>query len=633
MSRRVWRWVVLGAAAAELVLGGLPAGASAAGTLNVPGDFATIQAAIDAAAPGDTVLVAPGTYPERIDFKGKSITVTSSGGASATVIDGGAQGRVVNFANGEGRGSVLRGFTIQNGRLTQGDSGAGIQILSASPTVADNVITGNSACADGGGIYDSFGSPLIQGNVITNNGASDQGCSGGAGGGIFVGGAAAAQVIGNTITGNHGTWGGALVLFAAGSPTIADNVMSGNSSTSEGGAIWSVNQSDAVIVQNLIVGNRSGSTGGGISFSPPSGTLGPELVNNTIAGNSGTQGSAVWAGGFFATSRLFNNVMVGGAGEGAVYCDHTFSTATPVFDHNDAFATTEGGGFDANCGTVAGTSGNISADPRFAGSGDFHLQAGSPAIDAGNSSAPDLPATDLNGHPRVTGAAIDMGVYEAAAAPPPPPVATFSPASVDFGTVKGSPLVTFAPVTLTNTGGSPLAVASSQVLTQGGDIFSLVTDGCSGTTVAPGASCVIQVGFLPGAPGTWTGSLQVTDALGTQTVPLKGTVVTGHAAPKPGALDFGSVRVGRVSRAMTVTVTNDGNADLHIGALSLHDPNPGDFAIRRTTCTNATLQVGGTCTVDLVFRPTAKGARSAVLFIASDDPSSPTGVSLAGTGV
>src|ERR1700749_2538142 len=49
----------------------------------------TIQSGIDAAANGDTVLVAPGTYNEHIDFKGKLITVTSSGGASVTTIDGG----------------------------------------------------------------------------------------------------------------------------------------------------------------------------------------------------------------------------------------------------------------------------------------------------------------------------------------------------------------------------------------------------------------------------------------------------------------------------------------------------------------------------------------------------------------
>jgi len=77
------------------------------GTLNVPGDYATIQGAIDAAVNGDTVLVAPGTYVENIDFLVKAITVKSSSGAEATVIDGGNPpdpdfGSVVTFSNGEG---------------------------------------------------------------------------------------------------------------------------------------------------------------------------------------------------------------------------------------------------------------------------------------------------------------------------------------------------------------------------------------------------------------------------------------------------------------------------------------------------------------------------------------------------
>jgi hypothetical protein len=69
--------------------------------IRVPTDRATIQQAIEAAANGDTVLVAPGIYRERIGFRGKTITVTSTGGAAATVIDGGGAGSVVTFVSGD----------------------------------------------------------------------------------------------------------------------------------------------------------------------------------------------------------------------------------------------------------------------------------------------------------------------------------------------------------------------------------------------------------------------------------------------------------------------------------------------------------------------------------------------------
>jgi len=71
----------------------------ASNTINVPKDYPTIQQAIDAAVDYDTVLVAPGTYVENIDFKGKALLLTSSNGSSDTVIDGNKLDSVVKFIN------------------------------------------------------------------------------------------------------------------------------------------------------------------------------------------------------------------------------------------------------------------------------------------------------------------------------------------------------------------------------------------------------------------------------------------------------------------------------------------------------------------------------------------------------
>jgi len=92
-------------------------------TIHVPAGQPTIQAGIDTAVDGDTVLVAPGTYVENIDFMGKAITVESAQGAEATVIDGGDPVNpdvksVVVFNKSESQDSVLEGFTVTNGAGT-----------------------------------------------------------------------------------------------------------------------------------------------------------------------------------------------------------------------------------------------------------------------------------------------------------------------------------------------------------------------------------------------------------------------------------------------------------------------------------------------------------------------------------
>jgi hypothetical protein len=334
--------------------------------------------------------------------------VTSSAGAGQTILDGGAKAPVVLFHSSEGPGSVLNGFTIQNGStVSSAFDGAGISISSASPTITNNIIQSNSGCA-GGGMAVEFSSALIRGNTITGN--NDFACSGGGGAGIWVGGSGSAQIIENVITKNVATnagSGGGVALFAAGTPTLRNNIIAGNitggvSPVTQGGGVWIVNQPDALITQNLIY-NNTAQQGAGIYFLVPSGDTGPTLVNNTIVGGSnGSQGAALYASGFDNQVRLFNNLLIGSSAQNAVFCDGLYQTEPPIFVNNDAFAAS-GTGFQGTCAGSSGQNGNISADPLFENlvAGDFHLQNSSPAIDEGNNAATNLPNTDFAGNPRI----------------------------------------------------------------------------------------------------------------------------------------------------------------------------------------------------------------------------------------
>ncbi len=144
--------------------------AAAAETWHVPGDCPSIQAAIDAAAAGDEVLVGLGRWQEQIDFLGKAILVRSASGAEETVIDGGQfRGSVVTFHSGESRSAELRGFTIKGGRAILG---GGICIVRASPTIRLCLIEFNSA-DKGGGIFVDRGEPSIESCVFSFNTAGN----------------------------------------------------------------------------------------------------------------------------------------------------------------------------------------------------------------------------------------------------------------------------------------------------------------------------------------------------------------------------------------------------------------------------------------------------------------------------
>lgn len=380
-----------------------------AATIQVPQQQPTIQAGINAANPGDTVLVAAGTYTENITFNGKAITVVSASGPKTTIIDGGKLNSVVTFNSGETTASVIRGFTIRNGNATTGvGEGGGIAVENSSATITGNIIVNNVAC-EGDGIGVGFGSPIIQGNIIRKN--SDSACGGIGGAGIGIRGASSAQVLNNTITNNStGSYGGGIALWSGNAVLIKNNRILNNVAASNGGGISMFNDvSSVVVVQNLIHGNRS-ATGNGVYWSNPP----LVLVNNTITDSPQALGGAtVWGDGFCCSVTIVNNIFVATGGATNAFSCGNADIPTNSFTFNDAYST-NGSAFGGICTSQTGTNGNISADPLFvnAAKGNYQLQSGSPAINAGNNSAPDLPNNDLAGKPRIVGGTVDMGAYE-----------------------------------------------------------------------------------------------------------------------------------------------------------------------------------------------------------------------------
>ncbi len=369
-------------------------------TLNVPSAaYPTIQAAINAAANGDTVAVGPGLYIEPVSFIGKGITVRGTQGPEVTVIQAPTPDfNVVSFVSGEPSTALLEGFTLRRGNF-------GVNMITTSPTIRSNIIAENRM-----GVLIRSSSPLVQGNTIVSNTVN---------GGIFIQGAANAQIIGNNISHNIDTssgGGAAIEMFTAGLPVIRNNLISFNSATSGGGVLTMVNFSDALIEQNLIIRNNAGNNGT-ITWLAPSSVAGARVINNTIAYNTSSVAAGIAADGLDTGAQIINNIIYAEGSQTGIWVGSSNDLNLPQIRTNLVISET-GARYSGIATDQTGMNGNIGVDPLFAdaANNDFRLSPGSPAIDVALASR--APASDFVGLARpVDGngdgiAAPDLGVYE-----------------------------------------------------------------------------------------------------------------------------------------------------------------------------------------------------------------------------
>jgi parallel beta-helix repeat protein len=474
---------------------------SGTGTQTTP--FCTIKAAASKSAPGDTVQVAAGTYPE-------SVSITKSGTSADPITFKPAPGANVTVTGGSGNGFNLStvSWVVVQGFNVNGTPGYGINVTnSANVTVAGNHVSLSGQPVSGeirtGIRLSNVSDSLVSGNTSDHN--SDYGI-------MLTSGSTGDEVRGNLTFNNSREYVRATAgirLYQSPGNTVDNNISHDNQDS----GIESYPGSNDTLIYNNVVYNNGDH---GIDDLT---TTGQRIIANTAYHNV-TAGINVEGTSTGATVE--NNVSVdNGIKSPRTHSDirvENGSTAGTIVDYNlvyltvpdtveiwDSVSYSSLASYQAASGQEAH---GIFADPRWfdPANGDFRLRPGSPAIDSANSGVSGQPRLDVLGHPRVDDPATpntgigprsydDRGAYEFQPGASSPPNASLS-VSPSFGT---------APLQVT-------ADASSST-GNGHAIASYTFDfGDGSSAVGPQSSATATHTYT--TPGTYTVSVTVVDSAG-----------------------------------------------------------------------------------------------------------------------
>jgi hypothetical protein len=441
------------------------------GTITLTSGQLEVTDSVDIQGPGAAVISVSGNNASRVFYlynNAALLDVTISG---LTITQGAAiiGAGIVDFDEN----LTLDHVAITGNTATAEGGGLWMDGFTFGATIRDSTISGNTAATTGGGVYvEDLGTPLlIQRTAITGNTAAT-------GGGVYFYDPDAAVTFEDaTISGNtaSGDGGGLFVYDTDGGPfTISRTTISGNTAGSDGGGAYFYGPDDPVVIENsTISGNHAtGGHGGGLFlynlYDPFT------IRNSTVANNtSGSNGGGIYL--YSGTATLNNSIV----GDNSIVAAPRAARTQGVSPGPNDLANGDGGNFAASytlIETPAGASitdngGNIlNQDPQL---GPLQNNGGptltqrpantSPVINTGDPAFTPPPSVDQRGFPRVVNGRIDMGAVEIN-----PGILTLTASAVSVNENAGT-----VTITVTRTGGSDGAVSAT---------YNTV----DGTAVAPG---------------------------------------------------------------------------------------------------------------------------------------------------